>query len=300
MKDIDIHADDYAVSLHASENLLERIKNGRLHSISIIPNMSCFDASMNRLLEEWGNFSKKPLISVHINIMEGHCLSSVDVVRDLVDTEGYFHVSWGSLILASYNPVSYQKIKLELQTEIHAQIERIKETIPESCELRLDSHQHTHMIPIVFDAMITVIREQQYPVTFIRVAREPLMPFLTQVSLYSSYNIMNIVKNIILNMYAGNVERQLRAIKIEPTLLWGLVMSGHMDLERIKKLYPSMVKVCKRKNKKMELLFHPGCVLAEEINEEYTKKGFVTFHLSKGRKIERHAVDHLAQEVMHE
>lgn len=297
---IDIHADDYAISLHASENLIERVKAGKLDSISIIPNMSCFGSCMGRLLEEWNNFPKKPLISVHINLMEGHCLSRVETVPDLVDSEGYFKISWGSLLLASYNPMRYNRIKHQLQIEIQAQIERIRNAEPAECELRLDSHQHTHMIPIVFDAMMTVVRKQQHPVTFIRVAREPIMPFLTQISLYSSYSVTNIVKNVILNLYAGNVERKLRAMKIEPALLWGLVMTGHMDVDRVKKLYPSMLRICERKNKKMELLFHPGCVLAEEINEEYVKKGFVEFHLSEGRKIERHAVDNLAQEVMHE
>ncbi len=297
---IDIHADDYAISLHASENLIERVKAGKLDSISILPNMSCFKICMERLLEEWDEFPKKPLISVHINLMEGHCLSPAETVPDLVDPEGYFKVSWGSLLLASYNPMSYKRIKSQLEAEIQVQIERISDAEPAECELRLDSHQHTHMIPIVFDAMMTAVRKQQYPVTFIRVAREPIMPFLKHIDLYSSYSVTNIVKNVILNLYAGNVERQLRAMKIEPALLWGLVMTGHMDVDRVKKLYPSMLGVCKRKKKKMELLFHPGCVLAEEINEEYVKKGFVEFHLSEGRKIERHAVDNLAQEVIHE
>lgn len=297
---IDIHADDYAISRHASENLIERIRDGKLNSISIIPNMSCFEGCMDRLLEEWENFPRKPLISVHINVMEGHCLSPVEKVAGLVDSEGYFKISWGTLLLASYNPVKYNRIKYQLETEIQAQIERIKDAEPAECELRLDSHQHTHMIPIVFDAMMTVVRRQGYPVTFIRVAREPIIPFLKQTSLYSSYTITNIIKNMILNLYAHNVERQLRAMDLEPSLLWGLVMTGHMDIDRIKKLYPSMLRLCMCKNKKMELLFHPGCVLAEEINEEYVKKGFVEFHLSEGRKIERHAVDNLAQEVMHE
>lgn len=300
MNDIDIHADDYAISVHASENLIDRIKTSKLDSISIIPNMSCFDVCMDRLLEEWEEFPKKPYLSVHINIMEGHCLSPMETVPDLVDSYGYFKISWGSLLLASYNPITYKKIKLQLQKEIKVQIERIKAAEPPECELRLDSHQHTHMIPIVLDAMMTVVRDNGYPVTFIRVAREPILPFIKQVDLYASYSVTNIIKNLILNLFSGNVENQLRNMKIEPTLLWGLIMTGYMDIDRVKKIYPSMLRICKRKNKKMELLFHPGCVLAEEINEEYVKKGFVEFHLSKGRKIERHAVDNLKQEVLHE
>lgn len=289
----DIHADDYAVSVHASEDLITCMQEEKLDSISVIPNMACFDRCMDMLQEVWQKLSKKPLISVHLNFMEGHCISPVEEVKDLVDEKGYFKVSWGSLVLVSYYPGRRKTIMKQLQTEIEAQIERIQASLPEGCELRLDSHQHTHMIPVVFDAMIAAIEEKQYPITFIRVAREPIVPFLKKVSLYGSYNVINIVKNVILNIYAGKVDRQLVKIGLQPTLLWGLIMTGHMDLERVQKLYPAMLQYGKHKQKQMEILFHPGTVLPTEITEEYVKAGFIEFHLSEGRKIERHAVDEM-------
>ena len=42
----DIHADDYALTLNTSKDMLECMRAGRLDSISIVPNMSCFEACM--------------------------------------------------------------------------------------------------------------------------------------------------------------------------------------------------------------------------------------------------------------
>jgi len=320
---IDIHADDYGVSAHASEDLLELLKEEKLNSISVIPNMSCYESCMNRLHEEWDKLEEKPLISVHMNLMEGHCVSDVDKVPQLVDEQGYFKCSWGSLLKGSYQMGNRKELVHEIQLELEAQIERVMADLPEGCALRLDSHQHTHMIPVVRDAMLAAIDEKKYPVTFVRDSREPLIPFIQQVSLIPSYGIANLIKNVLLNLYATPLEHALQARHIQTSLLWGLNMSGHMDIERIKKIFPGMRRYFEKYSNKinrelgmsggadmgdesqgkapsMEILFHPGVVLPEEINEEYVKKGFVEFHLSQGRKIERHGVECLAQEVIHE
>ena len=49
-------------------------------------------------------------------------------------------------------------------------------------------------------------------------------------------------------------------------------MSGHMDEERVRKLLPSMVKKAEKKGRILEILFHPGRVLEEEISEEFSQK----------------------------
>lgn len=40
---IDIHADDFGESVHASRDILECLKDGKLNSISVLANMSCFE-----------------------------------------------------------------------------------------------------------------------------------------------------------------------------------------------------------------------------------------------------------------
>ena len=43
MHTIDVHADDYGLTMNTSRGIMEGIKAGKLNSISIMPNTSCFD-----------------------------------------------------------------------------------------------------------------------------------------------------------------------------------------------------------------------------------------------------------------
>ncbi|MEG1847636.1 MAG: ChbG/HpnK family deacetylase [Lachnospiraceae bacterium] len=286
---IDIHADDYAVSVHASADILTLLQAGKLTSISVIPNMTCYQQCLKMLIAQ----PVRPLLSVHLNFMEGHCCSPQERVPELVDNNGYFKVSWGSLLKTSYLGKTSKNLKEQLKIEIQYQIECVREAqrlllMPDI--LRIDSHQHTHMIPIVFQALLEVIEEQQYEVSFIRVAREPLTPFLRHAGLYPTYSVLNLIKNLILQIYAVRVNRELCKRQIKPTLLWGLMMSGHMDIDRMRILYPDMTAFCHKRGKSIEILFHPGTSLPEEITKEYVKEGFVKDHLAEGRQIEYRAV----------
>ena len=44
-------------------------------------------------------------------------------------------------------------------------------------ELRIDSHQHTHMIPVVAEALFEVLEEQGWKVSYVRDAKEPFFLF---------------------------------------------------------------------------------------------------------------------------
>lgn len=289
---MDIHADDFGVSLHASKDILELLKKGALDSISIMPNMQHFEECMGLLGQAWEGLPVKPKLSVHLNFMEGHCCCDPGEVAGLVDDFGYFNLSWGELLKLSYVGGRRREVERQLQKEIARQLHRVWKAMPKGCALRIDSHQHTHMIPIVFRALLKVVDGgmEKYPVTFIRNAQEPIIPYLRRVGLYRTYSPVNLVKNLALNLYSVKVGRLLRKRGIDTALLWGVLMSGYMDGDRMEKLYPLMKVYGERKKKGMEVLFHPGSVLKEEIGEEFVKKGFVGFHLSEGRRKEYEAV----------
>ena len=76
MHRLDFHADDYGVSINNSKRIIELIRSKRADSISFIPNMGCFDECMSLLKDNWDSFEKKPLISIHLNLIDGYRLSS--------------------------------------------------------------------------------------------------------------------------------------------------------------------------------------------------------------------------------
>lgn len=97
MRIVDIHADDYCISPHSSEDILNCIRTGKLDSISVLTNMSCYEVYAEKFCNEQHLWPKQPKLSIHLNFMEGHCLADPGKVPHLVDEHGYFHISWGTL-----------------------------------------------------------------------------------------------------------------------------------------------------------------------------------------------------------
>ena len=69
--------------------------------------------------------------------------------------------------------------------------------------------------------------------------------------------------------------------------LWGLVMSGKMDADRIKKLYPYVSAFAKSKGRDLEILFHPGRMDKDELTEGIPMASAESFYLSVNRDIEK-------------
>lgn len=303
MDGIEIHADDYGISPNSSEDILNCIRAGKLDSISVLTNMSCYERYAELYQSEKKNWPRQPQLSVHLNFMEGHCVADPKEVPNLVDEKGYFNIGWGTLFVWNYSPKKFMMIKKELKAEIRAQTERFLDFYGRELPLRFDGHQHTQMIPIVYWALLEVIVEQQYRTEYIRVTKEPVTPFLSAVRLWKSYRPVNWIKNILLNLYAPGMEKAIRKNRPSwqtenaPMYLWGVVMSGHMDEERVKILLPAMERIAGKKGRHLEVLFHPGTVLKEELAEEFCNHGANEFHVSEGRRIEYEAVMALEKEV---
>lgn len=296
MNVLEIHADDYAISAHSSEDILRCLRAGKLDSISVLTNMSCYEKYALIYQQEKENWPVEPLVTVHLNFMEGHCLAEPAQVPHLVDEKGYFNISWGTLFLWNYSPKKFLTIKKELKAEIKAQTERFLEYFGKNNPLRFDGHQHTQMIPLVYWALLEVIVEQQYKTDYIRVTREPVTPYLAEIGLWKTYKPVNWIKNLLLNFYASGMEKTIECSspswQSENRLmfLWGVVMSGRMDCERVHILLDRMKKKAVKKERHLEILFHPGTVLESELLEEFCNKGANEFHISGGRKIEYDAV----------
>lgn len=295
---VDIHADDYGYSLSTSKNILECLKAGCLDSISIICNTNAFEESMDLLYKEIPNLPYLPKMSVHLNFVEGYNLSNSPLLsRDGINTS-----SWGDILIASIGGMK-KSLKEQMKNELKAQIEKTRVVIDKCIDLakknnvkyeqnglRLDTHVHTHPIPLQFEALCEVIKENNYQVEYIRNPKEPLLPFIKKANLWSSYSPVNIAKNIILNVFSHKIDKYCDVNKLEKNYMWGLMMSGEMDFDRIKSLYGNMVTFAEKKNRDLEILFHPGIALESEYSEEFKKEYFKNANLSKNRDIEKDAV----------
>ena len=292
---LDFHADDYGVSKNSCDGILDLLSKGFLDSISFLPNMTAFECAAKALKDfDQANPQKKPLVSVHLNFFEGHCVASASDVPDLVDERGYFKISWGSLFKWNYNPIKRQKIKRQLTKEILGQTKKcVQAQVVDPLALRFDSHQHSHMIPMVFEALCDAIMELEregLKTSFIRNTQDPILPYFKIKDLRPTFSKINIVKCLILNHYSFFVQRRLKKMGLGAPYLCGVFFSGHMDSERIQKVIGRYAKKPLKEGRFIELLFHPGSVLQSEITEEFVKPDFNRFHLSDDRRIERESV----------
>lgn len=290
----DFHADDYAVSLSASQDIINLVEKGVVDSISILPNMSAFDQTAS-LAGNSLNIIKR---SVHLNFMEGKSCLDASLIPDLVDEKGFFKVSWGSLLLANFNPAKRKTVIKQLTAEIIAQVEKcIAAALADPMALRLDSHQHTHMIPMVQDALFEAVDElekQGRKVVFIRNTEDPVSLYFHSWRTLRGFSPANMLKCIILNSFSSRLKRRLDERGLPTGYLCGVFYSGHMDHERLNSVLPLFEKLALKKNRRVEVLFHPGSVKKEEINPEFTKPGFVQFHLSNNRHVELEALCRLS------
>lgn len=300
----DIHADDYALTVNTSKDMLACMLRGQLDSISIVPNTSCFKECMELFCDAVPKLPFLPKISVHLDFVEGHCLAPADEVPLLVkEGSSLMGLSWGGLFSLSYLPWKRHAAKTQLKKEIKAQIETVWEAVRRVMDvakthgvpysqkkIRIDSHQHAHMIPVVWEALTEVIAQERYDVEYIRNSKEVLGAFVSEVSLWKTYRPVNFIKNRLLSFYSGKADRYAKAHGMEPMYLWGLVMSGYMDYDRIVRLYPKITAKAERNDRVLEILFHPGLTLPEEVTEEIGEEAAKDFYLRDDRHVEMEAV----------
>lgn len=305
MPKTEIHADDYALTAATSEDMLSCMEKGYLDSISIVPNMSCFRECMERLYEAIPTFPFLPTMSVHLDFVEGHSMAGAECVPLLVRKgSSLMGLSWGGLFVSSYLPWKRTVVKNQLKKEIKAQIETVQTAIDRamgiankhgiSCgqrSIRIDSHQHAHMIPVVWEALTEVIEEEHYEVEYIRNSKEMLGAFLSEFPLWKTYRPINFIKNILLSLYSHKVDRYAKNHDLDQMYIWGLIMSGYMDYDRIAVLYPKIISRAEKDRRMLEMVFHPGRMLPEEVSDEIGEEAARDFYLREDRHVEMEALN---------
>lgn len=279
MQNIIFHSDDYGMSIDSSKYILDCCDQGVLNSVAIIAN-SPYTQDCCQLLAPYVAQSRID-ISVHLNLVEGKALCPPDSLPLLTDRHGFFCHSFEKLLFLSFTS-KRNELKREIKQELLAQIQKIQTIFPEA-HLALDSHQHFHMIPLVFNALLEIIQENSLPVRYVRVSKEPLMPFIQTPRLYTQIRPVNVVKNILLNIFSWHDLPRLKALGIPTNLFWGLIFSGDMHLEMVQTLLPKFIEISRKRSLPLEILSHPCPIpdISECMDPE--KKSFVSFYTSSGR-----------------
>ena len=270
-------ADDYGLCDIASAHIQECIDKGALNKVSIFPNFDRVD--LNKI-----NNNKNIRISLHLNLVEGKCMSAPSEIDLLADENGNLKHTFQGLL--KLNLLHRKKFEAQAYKEIKAQVMFWKSILPKDIPFCIDSHQHTSMIPAVFKALLKVLNDEKIDLEHIRIPAEPLLPFIKTPSLYFTYSGINIIKQWLLNFLWLINKKEAKKHNIPISYFLGILFSGEMDEKRVSRILEKYIKLAKKNDKDIEVLFHPGYLDKNEPDFKNKNIVFKKFYLSENRKTE--------------
>ncbi len=261
-----IHADDYGITVEQARAILDLSDacggHGALSSVSIFTNSPAFEesAALIRPYVESGAITA----GVHLNVVEGRPLSQTRDVPLLVNERGTFsHSFTGYLLASSLRTFDRDGMREQLAREFHAQIERFLEAFPsERGHLRIDTHQHTHMVPLVHDALTAACRRADCQVSTARIPVEALGPHFSSFKRIAAIRPINLVKNALLGFLAPHCREDLEEGCTIPEFS-GIVLSGCMQ-KTTPDLLADLEAHASAHGRDLEVLFHPVSVPLEQ------------------------------------
>lgn len=282
-------ADDYGISPECNARIEQCVEYGVLNKISVLPNGK-FDDLQKHVSN--GNVQ----LSLHLNLVEGYSLSPKNDVSLIVSDTGCFKYSFIGLFWLSLFG-NKKELEKQLYRELQRQLVFWKTQMGENTPLSIDSHQHTHMIPLVFKTLLRVIRDEQVIVESIRIPAEPIAPYILTPSLYKSYTLQGLVKQWLLKFLAWINHRKLRQSHLQYAYFMGALFSGKLTEEKISKLLPRYTKMAEKHGKHIEIALHPGYLENDEQLIEGYRTGFQKFYFSQWRQKEHNTLIHLKRSL---
>lgn len=251
------HADDYGITLAQARAILALSDacggHGALGSASAFANSPAFEEAA--ALAAPHVKSGALLMGLHLNLVEGAPCADTSDVPLLVNERGMFCHDFLGLARLT-NGSQRAQARAQIERECVTQIERFLEAFPAQAHaLRLDSHQHTHAIPAVFDTLLAAVRSCGCTLSHLRTPVEPLEPHLAR---RRAAPPVNIAKNTLLALL-WRMNRGKLPSECATSLFCGVVLSGCM--ERVDEaLVAAFRSLATQRGQAVEFLFHPVSV----------------------------------------
>ena len=290
-----VHADDFGMSPNQSRRILARSSacggRGALNSVSVLVTSPRFVECVDLVRP----FEGKLLIGLHVNLVEGPCAANWKDVPLLVGPDGMFKRKFGSVLLCSL--LHPRAMRDQIACEVAAQIELFCAAFPtQRSHLRIDSHQHFHMIPAVFDGMVAALGQTGCALEYLRIPAEPASPFFRS-HMFGAVKPINWVKHIVLSALWKTNHRKIPNLEERAGVFCGINFSGNMNASNVRGVLDEFKRMASDQARPLELLFHPGGIddPAECMNPALP--GFVAFYQSTGRNDEAEALTALEAEL---
>lgn len=276
MVNIKYHIDDFCLTSSISKNLIKLINNkpNAVDGISCIVNTN---KNIGHWIKKLKKVNKKIDIHLHLNLIDGKPLSKK--LKKIINKKNYLNNSFLSLFFLKIRP-NFYIYKKEIEKEIDAQIKLFLNLYKKNAKkkykkISIDSHQHIHMIPWIFDIILELNKKNN--IKFIRTTKEPFV-------LSSKYNLLNLwfyknlMKFIILNILSFINKKKISINKLKTNnLFFGIINSGHMNKD-----YINLIKKKNLSNKNIQILLHPNIAKKSE-QKILGNNNKINYYLKKNR-----------------
>jgi hopanoid biosynthesis associated protein HpnK len=149
MKRLIVNADDFGLTAKVNEAIIDGHCRGLISSTSLLANGEAFESAvaLSRQAPRLG-------IGVHWNLTEGKPIAPGSSIPSLVNGNGFFARTpgslWRAIILGRVSTV-------DIERELRAQIEKV--LAAGVAPTHLDSHKHVHALPVLGKMGIKLARE---------------------------------------------------------------------------------------------------------------------------------------------
>jgi putative flippase GtrA len=207
-----LHADDLGLAEGVDAAIIDLAQSGRLQGASLLVN----GPSAANAVEAWHDLADPPPLTLHLCLTEGHRLANCP---DLPS-------GFGTLLLASLLPWKRRRIAPQLRTVLQQQISRYRQLTGLS-HIRLDGHQHIHLVPLVLDVVLDLAPSES--ITWVRTTREHLPEGLSLRLWWRSLQTGGLIKWLVLQLLSGLAIPRLRRAGIATNRHFaGVLFSGSM------------------------------------------------------------------------
>ena len=239
-KQVIINADDYGLSQPINEGIIEAFKAGMLKSASILTNSEGLADALDRYSDHSGLG-----IGLHLTLVFGEPVSPPEKVPSLIFENGRLARGYKNFV------PKYLLGKIKL-SEIEYEWERQREAVAQIEVDHIDSHQHLHLLPDLFN--LTVKLARKWGVKYVRVPYE---------NLEIGTRGHDILPCNVLNVFSWGKKRRLEDESLKTTdNFFGSSFTGALNGEIVKRLIPAIPDGI------TEVMCHPGREDAK-IREKY-------------------------------
>lgn len=220
-----INADDYGYFPCISRGIVDAASSGVLTATGILANSPDLETQL-----EWLNTVEGLDLGVHLNLTFRQPLTSA-LSEKLSHWGGCFPGAYAISLMILTGKISTQEIRIEWRAQIEA--------CRQKKLLFLNSHEHIHMLPVLFPLALELA--QEYEIPHVRLSQsEWLAPF----------GVSALLRNALMQaMHTVNKPR----LKVKTPIFLGLSRSGKLDYAYLKTIFSTL-----KPGQSYELMCHPG------------------------------------------